>query len=163
LADIDARYTLEETATVIVEDAVVRSRADAGALLVPDGAVWRVAAGVALRPLEYRLQLDKDAWLVQQIAAAGKGILVEDSDVARHDLRGAPLASRTHLLAVPVPQVHAILLLARDRDEVFSESSLAALAGLADEAGPLLQQAIDLRTLARALARHTDEPDVSAR
>jgi CheY-like chemotaxis protein len=162
LLDADARYTLNETAQVIVEDAVLRSSADAGALLVPDGAVWRVAAGVALRPLEHRLQLTSESWLVQQIADAGKGILVEDSDVARLDLRGAPLASHTHLMAVPVPQVGAILLLARDRNETFTEQSLGALAGLADEAGDLLQSAIDLRTLARALARHVDSSEAPA-
>ena len=129
-------YTLGEVATVIVEDAVARSMADAGALLVPDGSLWRVAAGVSLRPLEHRLQLGPESWLVDRIARAGKGVLVEDSDVARQDLRGAPLASRTHLMAVPVPLVHAILMLARDRKEPFTENSLGALAGLAEEAGP---------------------------
>jgi hypothetical protein len=163
LADADSLYTLEETATVVVEDAVARSRADAGALLVPDGETWRVAGGIGLRPLEYRLQLTEDAWLVKQIADAGKGILVEDSDVARHDLRGVPLASRTHLMAVPVPEVGAILLLARDRDEVFTEGSLGALVELANESGPLLQQAMDLRALSRALARHLDSDDAASR
>ncbi len=123
------------------------------------GSIWRVAAGVALRPLEYRLQLAPDSWLVERIANAGKGILIEESDVARQDLRGAPLASRTHLMAVPVTQVHAVLVLSRDRKEPFSEASLAALAGLAEEAGPLLQRAIDVRSLARLLARHIDIQD----
>ena len=87
-------YTLEETAGVIVDDAVVRSFADAGAILVPDGDVWRVAAGVAIRPLEHRLQLTQESWLVENVASAGKGIIIEDSDVARENLRGSPLASR---------------------------------------------------------------------
>jgi hypothetical protein len=156
LGEAEDYYTLEEIATVIVEDAVVRSMADAGVLLVPDGALWRVAAGVGLRPLEYRLQLTDESWVVENIATAGKGILVEDSDVARQNLRGAPLASRPYLMAVPVPQVHAILLLARDRSEPFTEQSLGALVGLADEAGPLLQRALDLRKLARMLYRHVD-------
>lgn len=156
IEESDSYYTLQELATVIVEDAVMRSMADAGALLVPDGALWRVAGGVSLRPLEYRLQLAEDAWIVENIATFGKGILIQDSDIARLDLRGTPLASREHLMAVPVPQVKAILLLSRDRDEPFTEASLSALADLATEAGPLLEGATDLRTLARLLDKHRD-------
>jgi hypothetical protein len=156
---IDGLYTLDETSSVIVDDAVVRGMADAGVLLVPDGALWRVAAGVGIRPLEYRLQLTEDSWLIENVAAAGKGILVQDSDVARQNLRGAPLASHAHLLAVPVPKIHAVLVLARDRDEPFTEPTLAVLADLAVESAPLLQEAIDLRDLARGLARHLDPTD----
>jgi hypothetical protein len=156
LPDAEGFFTLEEAATVIVEDAVLRTRAEAGALLVPDDTSWRVAGGVGLRPLEFRLQLTDTSWLVANIANAGKGVIIEDSDVARHDLRGAPLASRTHLMAAPVSGVHGVLLLSRDGAEPFSEASLGALAGLAEEAGPLLRQAMDVRTLARALARHLD-------
>jgi hypothetical protein len=156
LEQVDGLYTLDETAAVVVDDAVIRSQADAGVLLIPDGPLWRVAAGVALRPLEYRLQLTDESWLIANVAGAGKGILIQDSDVARQNLRGAPLASRGHLLAVPVPDVHAVLLLARDRDEPFTERTLGALADLAAESAPLLLRAMDLRVLARALARHLD-------
>jgi hypothetical protein len=159
LEQIEGLYTLDETASVIVDDAVVRGMADAGVLLVPDGVLWRVAAGIGIRPLEYRLQLAQDSWLIEKIASAGKGILIQDSDVARQNLRGAPLASREHLLAVPVPGIHAVLLLARDRDEPFTEQTLAELADLAIESAPLLQKAIDLRILARGLARHLDPTD----
>jgi hypothetical protein len=159
LEQAESYYTLEEIAQVIVEDAVVRSLADGGALLVPDGALWRVAAGVGLRPLEYRLQLLPEAWIIENVATAGKGVLIQDSDVARLDLRGTPLASRNHLMAVPVPQVRAVLILSRDGVEPFSEDSLGSLAGLATEAGPLLEQAADLRTLARLLARHLNQDE----
>jgi hypothetical protein len=152
----DEYFTLSETATVIVEDAVVRSFADAGALLVPDGAIWRVAGGVSLRPLEHRLQLTRESWLIERVANAGKGILIQDSDVARQDLRGAPLASHSHLVAVPVTKVSAILLLARDSDEPFTEATLGSLAALAEEAAPLIETAMNLRALARKLARHVD-------
>ncbi len=135
---------------------MLRTHAEAGALLVPDESLWRVAGGVGLRPLEFRLQLTEESWLIANIANAGKGVIIEDSDVARHDLRGAPLASRTHLMAVPVADVRGVLLLSRDRAEPFTEASLGALAGLAEEAAPLLRQAVDIRTLARALARHLD-------
>jgi hypothetical protein len=94
--------------------------------------------------------------VVENTAAAGKGILIMESDVARQDLRGAPLASRTHLMAVPVPQVRGILLLARDRQEPFTEGALGAVASLAQEAGPLLERSMELRSLARILSRHLD-------
>ena len=129
LGQVDALYTLDETASVIVDDAVIQGMADAGALLIPDGELWRVGAGVAIRPLEYRLQLTQESWLIENVAGAGKGTIIEDSDVARQNLRGAPLASRPHLLAVPVPGIHAVLLLARDSDEPFTEQTLGSLAG----------------------------------
>ena len=160
LESADLLYTLLETAGVVVEDAVHRAAADSGALLVPDGAAWRVAGGVGLRPLEHRYQLTAESWLVERVSASGKGILIEESDVARKHLQGAPLASRTHLLAVPVPIVHGILLLSRDQAPAFDEEVLGELAKLAIEAGPLLQRAIDARTLARVLNRHTDPEEV---
>jgi len=160
LASADRLYTLSEIAEVIVEDAIKQAAADSGALLVPDEGVWRVAGGSGLRPLEYRYQLTAESWLVERVGASLKGILVEDSDVARNNLHGAPLASRTHLLAVPVPLVRAVLLLSRDENPPFTADALGELAYLADEAGPLLKRAIDTRTLARALAKHTDSPEV---
>lgn len=156
----DGLYTLTETAQVIVEDAVSRAAADSGTLLVPDGEYWRVAAGVGLRPLEYRYQLTEDSWLVTSVGSSKKGVLVEDSDVARQQLHGAPLASRTHLLAVPVAAADAILLMSRDHDPAFDELVLADLAHLADEAGALLQRAVDVRSLARSLARHLDPTEL---
>ncbi len=50
LTEADDLYTLEEIAAVIVDDAVVLSMADAGAILVPDGELWRVSAGVGFAP-----------------------------------------------------------------------------------------------------------------
>jgi hypothetical protein len=162
LAEAEGYFTLEEAAQVIVEDAAARASAECAALLVPDGSLWRVAGGVGLRPLEHRLQLTTESWLVANIAGAGKGAIVEGSDVARNNLRGAPLASHTHLLAAPVPQVRAVLLVARERDEPFSEETLTVLATLAEESGPLLDQALKLRSLARGLARHIDPWDAPA-
>ncbi|MFZ0324567.1 MAG: GAF domain-containing protein, partial [Actinomycetes bacterium] len=147
----DQLYGLAETADVVVADALTRLRVDGAALMVPDGDAWRVAAGHGLRPLEVRYQLTADSWLVQRVAEDSRGVIVEGSDIARHALRGAPLASRRHLLAVPVPMVGAILVLARDDDPSFDETDLAQLAALAREAGPLLQEAINLRALARVL------------
>ncbi|MEO8329089.1 MAG: hypothetical protein ABI586_03700 [Candidatus Nanopelagicales bacterium] len=159
LASVGRLYTLAETADVVVADAVKRAAADSGALLVPDAGAWRVAAGLGLRPLEYRYQLTADSWLVERVSEAGRGILIQDSDVARKHLHGAPLASRAHLLAVPVPGVGAILLLSRDQAPPFTETVLGELAHLAQEAQPLIQRAVGIRSLARELGRHTDPVD----
>ena len=156
LAEAEGLYTLEETASAIIDDAVTRSQADAAALLLPDGAIWRVAGGVSLRPLEYRLQLTEESWLVERIAGGGRGALIEDSDIARQNLRGAPLASWPYLMALPIPGVQGILLLARDHGEPFTETSLGVLAHLGAESAPLLGRAMAARALARLLSRHLD-------
>jgi hypothetical protein len=153
-------YGVPETAEVIIVDAAERTHADAGALMVPDEGRWRVAAGVGLRPLEQRYELHGESWLVQQVAQAHKGVIVEESDIAREQLQGAPLASWRHLLAAPIPQVEALLLLARRDDPPFDEGDLTILAGLGAEAGPLLAAAIDTRSLARTMWEFRDEADL---
>ena len=153
-------YGVPETAEVIVTDAVDRAGADAGALLVPDDGVWRVAAGVGLRPLEHRYELADDSWLIEQIAQAHKGAIVQESDVAREQLHGAPLASWRHLLAAPIPGVEGLLIMARRDDPPFTEEDLSALAAVGREAQELLQAALDTRSLARALWQFRDEVDL---
>jgi hypothetical protein len=153
-------YGVPEVSEVIVTDAVDRTKADAGAILVPDVGDWRVAAGVGLRPLETRYELHEDSWVVQQVAKAHKGVIVEESDVAREQLQGAPLASWRHLLAAPVRDVEAVILLARRDDPPFDEEDLAVLATLGNEAGPLLSAALDTRSLARHLYDFRDETDL---
>lgn len=153
-------FGVPETADVVVSDAVLRTRADAGALLIPDDGAWRVSAGVGLRPLEHRYELHGESWLVQQVAQAHKGVIIEESDIAREQLQGAPLASWRNLLAVPVPQVEALLLLARRDWPPFDEDDLTVLARLGDEAGPLLATAMETRALARALWEFRDELDL---
>ena len=147
--------SVAEVADVIIADAVERVRAQAGALLVPDGARWRVSGGVGLRPLEQRLELDETSWLVTEVAQAGQGVIVEDSDIARNPLKGAPLASWRHILAAPIPLVEAILVLAR-AEQPFEESDLGRLVALSKEAGPLLRTAMETRTLARSLATFSE-------
>lgn len=156
-ARVDDLYGLRETADVVIADAVERTAACAGALLVPDGGRWRVAAGVHLRPLEHRYELDADSWLVHEIARGHRGAIIEDTDVARSPLHGAPLASHRHLLAVPVPTVEGLLLVARDDDPGFTQDDLLMLARVGQEAAPLLSAALETRALARALSEFRDE------
>jgi hypothetical protein len=154
-------YGVRETAEVVVADAVERTAAGAGALLVPDAGRWRVAAGVGLRQRENRYELDADSWLVDEIARSYRGAIIEDTDVARSPLHGAPLASRRHLLAVPVPSVDGLLLVARDDDPPFTEADLLMLARVGEEAAPLLATALDTRALARALLEFSDLSEFS--
>lgn len=155
----DLLYGVGETADVVVADAVTRSASGAGALLIPDGERWRVAAGVHLRPLEHRYELSAGSWLVEHVARGHQGVLISDTDAARPALQGAPLASWRHVLAVPVPQVDGVLLLARQDDPPFDTDDLEALATLADEAAPLLTCAVETRALARVLTEFRDEDD----
>ena len=155
-AQIEALYGVPETAEVIARDALERVPADASAVLVPDGAQWRVAAGTGLRPIETRIRLGPDSWLVQQIAQAHMGAIIEETDIAREQLQGVPLASWRHLLAAPIREVEAIIMLARDDGPPFEERELAALAKLGTEAGPLLSAAMDTRSLSRLLSEFRD-------
>jgi hypothetical protein len=147
-----------ETADIVVDEAVVRSRSEAGALLVRDGEIWRVAAGAGLRPLEHRFQLAPEHWLISEVATQGHALIIDESDVARHNLFGAPLANWEHLLIAPVPDGGAILLLARHGDG-YEELELTQLSALADEAAPLITAAVDSRELARLLEELRDLPD----
>jgi hypothetical protein len=155
-ARIGDLYGVGETGEVIVTDAVARTGADAAALMVPDDGVWRVAAGVGLRPLETRYELDHSAWLVDQVAGHHRGMIVEESDVAREHLQRAPLASWRHLIAAPLGQARSLMLVARRDDPAFGVTELDELARLCDEAGPLLAAALDTRALARELATFRD-------
>jgi hypothetical protein len=155
---IDGLLGVPETANAVVLDAVDRTGAAAAALLVPDGEVWRVAAGSGLRTLEMRCELASDTWLVQMVARASKGMLVEGSDIVRVKMSGAPLASWPHLAAAPVPTVGAILLAART-DRGFSEADLVALASLGQEAEGPLTDALAVRALARGLDEHRNPRD----
>jgi hypothetical protein len=154
---VGALYGVRETAEVVIADAVERTAASAGALLVADGGRWRVAAGVNLRPLEHRYELGADSWLVAEIAHGHRGAIIEDTDVARSPLHGAPLASHRHLLAVPVPTVAGLLLVARDDDPHFTQDDLLMLDRVGQEAAPLLSAALETRALARALAEFRDD------
>jgi hypothetical protein len=156
---IDELYGVPETAEVIVVDAVERVRAEQAALMLPDGRRWRVAAGIGLGGIERRFELDEDSWVIANVARASKGVLVEDTDVARRPFQRAPLASRKHLLAAPIRLVEGVLIVARDTDPGFTEQALADLAHLADEAGLLLAAALDVRDLARRLQPFTDFAD----
>jgi hypothetical protein len=146
-------FGVAETAQVLADEVIERSESDAVAVLVPDGDRWRVSGGVGLRPLERRLVLDTSHWLITEIAVGGRALLIEDTDIVRPRLAGAPLAAWRHLLAVPVPGLRAAVVLARGQEaERFTERDLAAVVPVVAEASPLLTAALQTRELARVLA-----------
>jgi hypothetical protein len=134
-----------------------RTEAEAAALLLPDGAVWRVAAGKGLRTLEARVQLSADHWLIGEVARARHGILIEDTDIARQRLRGSPLAHWRQLLAAPAADAEGILLLARSK-RPFTEDDLADSVRILTLVGPDLRAALDVREVARLLEPFADRP-----
>jgi hypothetical protein len=149
----DELYGVVDTAQALADDVVERADADAAAVLVPDGAIWRVSAGVGLRPLERRLILDESHWMITEIASTGRAVLVEDTDIVRQQLAGAPLAAWRHLLAVPVPDVRAAVILARGQEAgPFTDRDLTAVVPTVREAATLLAQALEARRLARLLS-----------
>jgi hypothetical protein len=124
---------------------------EASAVLVPDGEIWRVAAGHQLRPLEGRVQVDAAHWLVTEVIGQGHGLLIRDTDIARTRLSGAPLAAWPNLMALPITEVNAIVLLARQVKE-FSRSDLTKGKQAIGPAAMQLGEAMDVRDLARALS-----------
>lgn len=144
---------LHAVAAAVADDACARAAGSGSAVLVADGGHCVVAAGVGLRPLEERLQLDGDHWLVREVVGAGHGLIVEDTDIARRDLVGAPLSASEHLLVVPITSVGGLVIVARDGDgAAFASTDLAAVARLATEAADPLREAMQVRELRRALA-----------
>ncbi|GLY32849.1 hypothetical protein [Kineosporia sp. NBRC 101731] len=146
-------YGVSDTSQVLADDVIERASADAAAVLVPDGPIWRVSGGVGLRPAERRLELNDSHWLITEIGSAGRAVLIDDTDIVRQQLAGAPLAAWRHLLALPVPDVRVIVVMARgDEGEPFSQRDLSAVYPPVRESAVLLAQAIETRRLARALA-----------
>ncbi|MCE0538311.1 hypothetical protein LWF15_22690 [Kineosporia rhizophila] len=146
-------YGVSDTAQVLADDVIERASADAAAILVPDGPVWRVSGGVGLRPLERRLELNAEHWLITEVGGPGRAVLVDDTDIVRQQLAGAPLAAWRHLMAVPVPDVRVIVVLARNEEGgAFAAHDLNAVHQPVRESAALLAQAIETRRLARALA-----------
>ncbi|GAA3626062.1 hypothetical protein GCM10022223_49100 [Kineosporia mesophila] len=146
-------YGVSDTSQVLADDVIERASADAAAVLVPDGPLWRVSGGVGLRPAERRLELNDTHWLITEIGAGGRAVLIDDTDIVRQQLAGAPLAAWRHLLALPMPDVRVVVVMARgDEGEPFSQRDLSAVYPPVRESAVLLAQAIETRRLARALA-----------
>ena len=154
-------YGVSDTAQVLADEIVDRVRAEAVAVVVADGDRWRVTGGIGLRPMERRLSLPADHWLIAEVADDGRAVLIDDTDAIRPSLAGAPLAAWHYLLAVPVPGHEAVVVLARGpQAEPFGTGDVALVAPAVREAAQLLRTALQTRALARRLAslRDLDPP-----
>ena len=154
LREVAVLPRVADTAGVVLSRATEAAAADAAAVLVPDEGVWRVEAGSGLRPLEERLQMDATHWLVTEIAIGRRGLLIKNTDVARNQLAGAPLASWANLLAVPVAG-EVFVLLAREHS-AFSREDLTQVAGAVVGLDAPMNDAIDVRRLARKMIDYLD-------
>ena len=152
LASLDGLYGLRETADAVAQHLRDTVEAEAVAVLVPDDTVWAVAGAIGHRHLEERLTLAADHWLVQEVCGAHHGVVVEDTDIARTRLAGAPLAAWPRLMALPMPEVQGILILARSTSgTAFTARHLNQAARVLAEAEGLFAAAVQLRELARRL------------
>jgi hypothetical protein len=154
LLEVGLLPRVADTAAVVLSRAIEAAAADAAAVLVPDDGVWRVEAGSSLRPLEERVQISASHWLVAEIAIGGRGLLIQNTDVARNQLAGAPLASWANLLAVPVAG-EVFLILAREHSE-FNREELTLVAGAVAGLDAAMNDAIDVRRLARKMIDYLD-------
>jgi hypothetical protein len=151
LAAVGELYDARDAATAVVVESLTAAVADSGVVLLPDGDVWRVTGAVGVRPLEWRYVLEPDSWLVTTVVTGDRGIIIEDSDIARQRLGGAPLAHHPQILAAPIPEAGGLVLVARETGP-FTEEQLGAVADIAAEAASLLADALRVRDLARALS-----------
>jgi hypothetical protein len=146
---------LDIVACDVVGRAMAAVDGSAGALLLRDGESWCTAGGLAIRPREWMTQVPADSWLVDTVARQNQAVIVEDTDIARQRLASVPLARFHHLLAVPLPTIQGVLLVARD-DEAFDTGDMQAVVGVAGEAEHDLGQAVLLREVADALHRFAE-------
>ena len=110
--------------------------------------------------MERRLVLDPTHWLIATVALTDQAALIEDTDIVRPQLSRAPLAAWKHLLAVPIPGIRAMLILARSpKSGVFTEKDLSVAVPLATEAATLLGDALQIRELARRLMILRDDDE----
>lgn len=156
--DIFRLGRVPEVAELLRQHCASAVACDASAVLVPDGDVWRVSAGDHLRPLEKRLQISSGHWLVTEVVEAGHGLLIKNTDIARTQLSGSPLASWPNLLALPVADARALLLLAR-QDKSFNRKDLTRARQEVGSFGSQLADALDVRRLARKMIEFVDLVD----
>lgn len=159
LVEVGSLSGVPDAATAVAEEAMRRIPSDGAAVLVPDGDLWRVSGGAGLRAAELQGGLPAESWFVQQVALAERGRIFRDTDITRRELIGAPMAAKEHLMAAPIPEVNAAILLGRDLGPEYDEQELAELIGLAREVTPVLSAALATRRLARSLHRLEDTPD----
>jgi hypothetical protein len=147
-------YHLGVVAQAIVDDVIENLPADAACVLVRDeDGGWHVEGASGLRETETQLVLDDDHWLVAQTVRSSAAVAIEDTDIARVQLRGAPLASWPHLMAEGTPDGRALVIAAREvSGQSFTERDVVRIAELCQEGQRYLAAGQEVRTLVRRLS-----------
>jgi hypothetical protein len=114
---------------------------EAAVVLLPYQNMWCVAGGVSLGDRERTLRLGPDNWLLNQVAVARRGVIIENTDAFRAQLAFTPLAHWRTLLAVSLPSVYGLLAVARAK-EPFTPKELRALARTAVRGAGALTDAV---------------------
>jgi hypothetical protein len=151
LTGVDDLLPLDVVGAAVAADLVDSTDAQAAAVMLQDEGTFRTIAGMGLRPAERRGTLDRDHWLVTAVVRRQQCLVIENTEIARRQLQGVPLASRDHLLAVPLPDVEGLLLASRSATAPFDEQCLKAAASSAREASPHLRAALRGTQLASLL------------
>ena len=128
--------------------------AEAGALLLPDGDSWRVAAGEGLRRLEHRYVLAADSWLVHH-RQAHKGAIIDRTDVARERCRARRSRAHSTSWRRRCPASRHPALCQRATTQPSASATSTALAALGDTRPDAAARGRDRHadSLARALRR----------
>ncbi len=155
--------SVREAAQSLADELLRCTRADAVAVLVRDGACWRVSGEHGLRPSELGQALTEDHPLVRRATLAPGPLTLGESAEARLELAGAPLVTWQHVLIGAAPEVPAVVVLARgERRPAFAKAQVNALrARLAHDSG-VLTEVVAIRHLARLLDPLTDRNDTAA-
>jgi hypothetical protein len=146
---------LQDVAEDLLQAAIDAVSSQAGAVLVPDGEYWRVAAGLEVRHVEWRLALPADSWVIDETVGQRHGVIVEGTDIARQRLSGVPLASWDHLIVAAAPNSDVVLLLARE-EPAYTDDDMRGLQATGEKFTKSLRDSIELRELSRSLQRFTD-------
>ena len=161
LRRVDRMFGVAETGWAILSDVKDHMSIDAGCLLVHDAldGDWHVIADEGLAQVERHMRLDGESWWISTVVHGGQAAIMTNDNGSSIGATPAPLSRRKQVLACGIPNGGGLLLLARDGDAPFDEADLARIAAIIDEAGPLLADAVDVRSLARSLAPMIERPE----
>src|SRR4051794_7230432 len=82
LSVVDLLYDVRDVASAVLDEAFTVADATRGVVMLRDGDVWRVAGAGGVRPLDWRYVLERDSWLVTTVVTDGRGVIIEDTDIA---------------------------------------------------------------------------------
>ena len=149
---LGAAPTVTGACNTFCAELATRCAADAVAVLVRDGDRWQIEGSIGLRPLEHRLGLDSDDWLVRKLRLGPPVVVIPDTDMVRGELAFTPLASRPRLLAACFGDLESIILVGRTT-EPFTRDDVAILTARIADFAEELGDALEARAVAQEMAR----------